>query len=65
MYITPENIQQFILDKTQLSIQDAEILTDEKPALEKMYADAAAVWRRTQIEIWLKNIMQTDIDLMK
>ena len=47
-----------------LDIQDAEILTDEKPALEKMYADAAAVWRRTQIEIWLKNIMQTDIDLM-
>ena len=46
-------------------MQDAEILTDEKPALEKMYADAAAVWRRTQIEIWLKNIMQTDIDLMK
>ena len=62
--ITSSNIQQFILDKTQLSIQDAEILTDEKPALEKMYADAAAVWRRTQIEIWLKNIMQTDIDLM-
>ena len=37
----------------------------EKPVLEKMYANAATIWRRTQIEMWLKNIMQTEIDLMK
>ena len=46
-------------------MNDAEILTDEKPVLEKMYANAATIWRRTQIEMWLKNIMQTEIDLMK
>jgi predicted membrane-bound spermidine synthase len=63
--ITPENIQQFILDKSSLDMNDAEILTDEKPVLEKMYADAATIWRRTQIEVWLKNIMQSEIDLMK
>ena len=63
--ITPENIHQFILDKSSLDMNDAEILTDEKPVLEKMYANAATIWRRTQIEMWLKNIMQTEIDLMK
>jgi hypothetical protein len=63
--ITAENISQFILDKSQLDMKDAEVLTDEKPVLEKMYANAATIWRRTQIEMWLKNILQAEIDLMK
>lgn len=63
--VTAENISQFILDKSQLDMKDAEVLTDEKPVLEKMYANAATIWRRTQIEMWLKNILQAEIDLMK
>jgi predicted membrane-bound spermidine synthase len=63
--VTPENIGQFILDKSTLDMDDAEILTDGKPVLEKMYANAATIWRRTQIENWFKNIMQSEISLMK
>lgn len=63
--ITPENINTFILDKSNIDWDHAEVLIDEKPILEKMYADVATIWRRTQINMWLKNILQTDIDLMK
>ena len=63
--ITAENLSQFILDKSTLDMNNAEILTDEKPVLEKMYANAASIWRRTQIEMWLKNIMQSEISFMK
>lgn len=63
--ITKENIQKFIYPKSSLDMSDAQILKDDKPQLEKMYRDAATAWRRTQIDLWLKNILQTEISLMK
>lgn len=60
-----QTLQPLMIDKSALDMTDAEVLTDSKPILEKMYSEASMIWRRTQIEMWLKNILQTDIDLMK
>lgn len=63
--VNSENIQQFILDTKSLDMKDAEILTDQKPSLEKMYAEAATIWRKTQIELWFKYLLEQEVHLMK
>lgn len=63
--ITPQNFNQFVLSTQNLDMRDAVVLTDSKPQLEKMYADVATLWRRNQIEFWLKYVLETKVKLMK
>lgn len=63
--ITPENISTFIVDKSKLDMDDAVVLTDRKPNLEKMYINAALEWRRQQINIALKRFMYDGQELVK
>lgn len=63
--ITPSNISKFIVDRSTIDMNNAEVLTDKKPKLEKMYINAALEWRRHQIDFALKQVLDTEHDLVK
>lgn len=51
------DIRQYFLDSDQISLEDAIVLTDEIPALEKIYLPAALNWRKSSIDYNLKPLL--------
>ena len=60
-----EDITKYFIYKSTLNMEDAIVLTDDCPALEKIYLPAALDWRRSSIEFNLKRLMIENIDLVK
>ncbi len=51
---TIRNLPQYFIDKKTIDLQDAEILTDNKPKLSKLYAKAAMSWKRSYNQYYKK-----------
>ena len=60
-----EDITKYFVYKSTLDMNDAIVLTDDCPALEKIYLPAALDWRRSSINYNLKRLMEQNVQLVK
>jgi len=60
-----EDITKYFVYKSTLNMNDAIVLTDDCPALEKIYLPAALDWRRSSINYNLKRLMEQNVQLVK
>lgn len=56
-----ELLEEQLIDVEKLNTNDALVLVDEKPILEKMYVNAALDWRRVSIEYNLKRLQKEGV----
>ena len=57
---TLKNLESSILTKADLDLGDAELLTDNKPKLSKLYAKAAMSWKTSYNDYYSKFFSKTD-----
>ena len=55
-----ENVPSYFIDQKQLDLSQDKILTDEIPALEKMYLQPALLWRSFAIKYNIKRLIKND-----
>lgn len=56
-----ENLEAHFIDQKTINLKDAEILTDDRPILEKLYLPAAISWRKIAIKYNLKKLLRSDM----
>jgi len=60
-----DDLTKYFLFKSTINMEDAFVLTDDRPALEKIYLAAAVDWRRSAIEYNLKTLMRQNMELIE
>lgn len=59
------DLTKYFISNSTIDLEDALVLTDDRPILEKIYIPAALDWRRSSIDYNLKKLIQEDIQLMQ
>jgi spermidine synthase len=60
-----EDIRKYFLNLNEIDLDDAEILTDERPRFDYMYIEPSLDWRKRTIEYQIKPILESEINLIK
>ena len=59
------DIRKHFLNLPEIDLNDAEILTDERPRFDHMYIEPSMDWRKRTIEYQIKPILESEISLIK
>lgn len=58
-------VSRFFMDPAEIDMEDAQILRDNRPVLEHMNLEAAAIWRKGYYEFFTKQFTQEGMPLFK